>query len=162
METTILDLPIEDIIYKNIFTSLTFEDLFIFSQADEFFKNIVTNYFKHIKALNFPRKFNESAIYKDCFTLLLENWTSIRVLNLINCKWITDSHLKTLFLKNNNLEKISILRCEQNTLQPLLKCKRLIYLYIEKCKVKDREFFEILNSLTENNKEFISDIVCFA
>lgn len=158
---TILNLPIEDIIYDKIFTNLDLEDLFNFSRVNASMENLIIYYFKQIKKLDFPKKFNDSTIYKDCFTLLLENCTNIRELNLTNCNWISDSHLESLFLKNGKLEKISIIKCGQNTLRPLLKCKNLIYLHIKQCKVKNQEFFEILDSLNENNEEFISDILSF-
>ena len=151
MEKTLFDLPIEDVLYTRILIHLNIHDLLNLTLINKSVTNVIRNYFKQLKEMDFSINYTEP-ISEDIFTILHENCTNLRVLNFNGCRWITNTHLRSLIARNINLEKISLANCLQITLEgvePIINCKNLTHLHLAHCKLADNHFLELL---FKNNK----------
>lgn len=134
--STILDLPVDDVIYRHIFPALDLRTLFILAGTCHSFRQMVHAYFEEIHRVNIGPYGNK--ITPAALRTLLNNMYCCTKLILKNCKSsLTDTLLEPSLEQNGNIQHIDLTSCTSLTnssLQTLAtSCGRLRHLSLRDC-----------------------------
>lgn len=155
METTLLNLPIEDIFDPLVFEHLDIRDLLNLLETNRRMEYSVKKYLQNVKEIDFSKRNSESISEKQ-FSILHENCRKLLKLNFNGCNWLTDCKFKPLLLNNiEHLEKLYLNNCvgiSEEVLQLLPKCRSLIELKTRHVNLSREEYFYIYCSVYKNNK----------
>lgn len=129
------DIPWDDIIFPKILKYCSWGDLFRMRRLAKWSLNMINQYFKTLTVVDLgpvSRRFTAQAFH--CLTV---NCTNLRVLNLGNCKWITNEVLIPVIENNPKLIVFDISSCYQLTnacLERLASCcLSLKHLSLKEC-----------------------------
>ncbi|BET00160.1 F-box and leucine-rich repeat protein 15 [Nesidiocoris tenuis] len=109
--TGLLTLPVEDIIYQEIFPKLSIRDLLNLYDADQSkYADLVYGFLPKVEVLDLSMPCRDPRVKLTPCTIPDHHLQGLKILNLKNCNWLSIGCLQTIGLHLRNLEKLDISR----------------------------------------------------
>lgn len=146
METVsrLVDLSWEDIIFSSLLPLLSPSDWLSLRATSREYLNLVATFLQQNRTLCLGQA-NSNTLH-----LLTQDATDLRHLDLENCSWLTDDHLRPILQNNRRLTNINLSHCSLCTLGSLqtlsVRCNSVSNLLLRGCSWVTSEALEYLSS----------------
>lgn len=135
-EKTFLDLPWQDVLWKQVLPYLSIKDLFSLRLVNSHCKRLSEGYFSSLKQLDISTVSDQITL--TAFNIIIENTQNLTSLNLKNCtQCANEDTLVYLIERNTRLSKVSFKNCNALSDCVLLtlstNCLHLTHLNLSHC-----------------------------
>ncbi|XP_053210900.1 F-box/LRR-repeat protein 15-like isoform X2 [Panonychus citri] len=128
-------IPWDDILFPYILDRLSWKDLYRLRSVSRSMLMLINDYFSSLLMIDLSQLSNRFT--SQAFNILTVDCYNLRILNLSNCKWISNDQLQNLIEQNPNLTSLNISSCfdvTNNCLQRLaVTCKGLKSIGLKDC-----------------------------